>query len=304
MKPRTCIAALAILTLCLLSCRPAAPVRIGSKEFTESEILSEMALRLGRSANARMEHIRALGGTRVLWDSLVKGEIDLYPEYTGPLANEIFAGKVQADKMAEALAAYGIGMSSSLGFDDSYALGMKQSQAQRLGITTISDLMRYPDLRFGFSNEFMDRRDGWAGLRRFYRLPQSKVTGLEHQLAYRALDSGAIDVTDLYSTDAEILYYSLLVLQDDRQFFPTYTAVLLYRDDLSRRAPHHRCSRDLHADCRPHLRAKPGLPSSIRRRGGVCHAETHAGAGAPGRAAGSCRQSTGRQAAAHQPRLR
>jgi osmoprotectant transport system permease protein len=114
---------------------------------------------------------------------------------------------------------------------------MKESLAGRLGITTISDLQKHPYLRFGFSNEFMDRRDGWAGLRRFYQLPQKNVEGLEHELAYRALDRGAVAVTDLYTTDPDILYYQLRVLRDDRHFFPAYTAVFLYRDGLARKAP-------------------------------------------------------------------
>jgi osmoprotectant transport system permease protein len=120
---------------------------------------------------------------------------------------------------------------------NSKALGMRESEAIRLNIKTISDLKEHPELRFGFSNEFIDRHDGWTGLRKSYQLPQKNVTGLEHQLAYRALSAGSIDVTDLYGTDADILYYHLRVLEDDRKFFPSYTAVLLFRTDLNRKAP-------------------------------------------------------------------
>jgi osmoprotectant transport system permease protein len=109
--------------------------------------------------------------------------------------------------------------------------------AARLGIRRISDLARHPSLRFGFTNEFMDRADGWPALRRAYRLPQRQVRGLAHDLAYRALAAGQIDVTDLYSTDAEIRRQDLAVLEDDRRVFPEYRAVLVHRLDLAARAP-------------------------------------------------------------------
>ena len=86
-------------------------------------------------------------------------------------------------------------MSQPLGFNNTYALGMKEAEAERLGIRRISDLRAHPELRFGFSNEFMDRADGWPALRDRYQLPQGEVRGLDHDLAYRGLESGAIQVT-------------------------------------------------------------------------------------------------------------
>jgi osmoprotectant transport system permease protein len=230
-------AALALLCIWVFSCHSPEVVRIGSKEFTESVILGEMAAHLANTQHPKVKHMKALGGTRVLWDALVKGEIDLYPEYTGTLTQEIFSGKIADGSLAQKLAEYGIRMSDSIGFDNSYAIGMKESVAEHLKIKTISDLKNHPELRLGFSNEFMDRRDGWTALRKFYRLPQTSVRGLEHQLAYRALESKAINATDLYSTDADIQYYHLRILQDDRRFFPFYTAVFLYRADVETKAP-------------------------------------------------------------------
>ena len=138
------------------------PAVIGSKAFTESVILGEIAAQLIRDEGGAAFHRRALGGTRVLWDALRAGRIDVYPEYTGTLRQEILAGADVADDAAlrRALARRRLRMSAPLGFDDTYALGMKASEAQRLGIRTISDLKRYPALVFGFSNEFMDRADG------------------------------------------------------------------------------------------------------------------------------------------------
>ena len=218
----------------------AQPVRIGSKQFTESVILGEIARLAARDAGVQAVHQRELGGTRILWKALQQGDIDAYPEYTGTLTHELLQD-VPADADIATLRArlkpLGIGITDPLGFDNTYAIGMRQDEAARLDIRRISDLRAHPSLRLGFSNEFMDRGDGWPGLRRAYALPQTKVSGLDHVLSYRAVASGAVDAIDLYSTDAEIPYYHLRTLPDDRHYFPRYQAVFLYRLALERDEP-------------------------------------------------------------------
>jgi osmoprotectant transport system permease protein len=215
---------------------PGRPLQVGSKVFTEGVILGEIATQALRAAGFAAEHRRELGGTRVLWEALLAGEIDVYAEYTGTLRAEILeapaAGEVAAQDEAglrRALAARGVLMSGSLGFDDTYALGVRADLAERLGLRRVSDLVDHPQLRLGLSHEFVDRADGWPGLARRYGLPQRRVRGLAHDIAYRALAAGEIDVTDLYSTDAEIRHYRLRVLEDDRRYFPDYQAVWLCR---------------------------------------------------------------------------
>jgi osmoprotectant transport system permease protein len=228
-----------VLMLCLVPARGAEEIRIGSKKFTESVILGEAARLLIRDAGLRVVNRRELGGTTVLWNALLRGEIDAYPEYTGTLRAETLAKLNLADDAAleKALAARGLSMSRPLGFNNTYALGMAEARAAALGVTRISDLLRHPNLEFGFGNEFLNRADGWPALKRRYGLPQTNVRGLDHDLGYRGLSSGEIDVMDLYSTDAEIAYYGLRVLADDLRHFPTYDAVYLYRADLRTRAP-------------------------------------------------------------------
>jgi osmoprotectant transport system permease protein len=230
------LSALTILAAC--EQRDAAVV-IGSKSFTEGVILGETLRALTQDAGLPARHERALGGTRLLFNALASGEIDAYVEYSGTLSSEIFAGERPRglQDLAGLLAARGIVLAGSVGFQNNYALGMRASEAQRLGVETISDLARHPELRLRFSNEFMDRSDGWPGLQAAYRLPQHDVLGVEHDLAYRAIAAGDADITDLYTTDAEIAYYGLRTLEDDRGFFPRYEAVLLYRADLARRNP-------------------------------------------------------------------
>ena len=237
------LAALILLGLVLLASRgAAAPERgivVGSKNFTEGVVLGELIRTLAASAGAPAEHRQALGGTRLVFNALVAGEIDVYAEYTGTLTHEIFARrKPEGDAAIRALLAEsGLEMSRSLGFRDNYALGMRKDTAERLAIRRVSDLRAHPGLVFRFGNEFMERGDGWPGLRRHYGLPQQDVLGVEHDLAYRGLAAGDVDLTELYTTDAEIAYYDLRTLEDDLGYFPLYEAVLLYRAELAEEAP-------------------------------------------------------------------
>lgn len=213
-------------------------IKIGSKKFTESVILGEIIADLVENSGQKALQKQELGGTRILWNALIKGEIDIYPEYTGTIIREIFANeKIDEVELPEALIKYEILMSRPLGFNNTYAIGMKEEMAKNLKIKNISDLRDFPDLKFGFTNEFMDRSDGWPGLQKIYLLPQKNVRGLDHDLAYRGLASGSIHVIDMYSTDAEIDYYNLRSLQDDKQFFPNYKAVLLYRKEFLEKVP-------------------------------------------------------------------
>lgn len=229
--------------LCLVLTNPAiaeddkkAPIIVGSKLFTESVIISEIMKQMIEQAGVETIHQRELGGTQILWKALLRGDIDVYSDYTGTIEKEIFDG-TPLEEIPEKMKVLGVKMLPSLGFNDTYALGMKKAHAQKLGISKISDLKKHPELTLGFSNEFMDRSDGWPGLKAFYHLPQTKIQGLSHDLAYRGLENGAIDLTDLYSTDAEIAYYDLIVLEDDLHYFPGYEGVILYREELENRSP-------------------------------------------------------------------
>jgi osmoprotectant transport system permease protein len=214
-------------------------ITIASKTFTESVVLGEILNGLVRDAGYQSEHRRQLGGTRILWDALLRGDIDIYPEYTGTIAREILVGQGirSRPEMLKALGLHGISMTRPLGFNNTYAIGVKPTLAKRLDLKTISDLAKHPDLKLGFSNEFMDRADGWPSLKTRYGLERLSATGLDHDLAYRGLQSGDVDAIDIYTTDAEIAYYGLRILEDDRRYFPTYDAVILYRTALEKTAP-------------------------------------------------------------------
>ncbi|HXJ19203.1 MAG TPA: glycine betaine ABC transporter substrate-binding protein [Polyangia bacterium] len=245
MTGRGARAAAGVLAVLALSPPPAAArptLRVASKAFAESVILGEIVTQAERAAGVPAEHRPGLGGTRLVWDSLINGAVDVYPEYTGTIVQEILpalssadAGPSGRERLARALASQGVGMTAPLGFENTYAIGMVAARARALGVARLSDLRAHPELTFAFSNEFMSRRDGWPALRQRYQLPQDRVQGLDHDLAERALGDGTIDATDIYTTDAEIRRLGLVALADDAGFFARYDAVLLYRLDIGQR---------------------------------------------------------------------
>ena len=109
---------------------------------------------------------------------------------------------------------------------------MRRKLAERLRIKTISDLKYHPNLKVGISHEFLSRKDGWKPLLKKYRLNFDNVKGFQHDLAYKALENGQIDLTDAYSTSTKKDELDLIVLEDDLDFFPKYEAVYLYRDGV------------------------------------------------------------------------
>ena len=214
-------------------------VIIGSKKFTESYVLAEIAKRSLENAGVKVEHRQGMGGTIILWEALRGGGIDVYPEYTGTIAEEMLKEPgASIAQIRNALSAQGIAMTDDLGFNNTYALVMRRDRSEQLGLKTISDLRAHRELKFGLTHEFLERRDGWRPMSERYQLAPSQVLGIDHALGYAALAKGEIDVKDAYSTDAKIGDYGLVTLIDDLHFFPQYKAVFLYRKTLSSQAAH------------------------------------------------------------------
>ncbi|MBL8319128.1 MAG: ABC transporter permease subunit [Burkholderiaceae bacterium] len=234
---RACALALVLAAMCVPARATDAPLTVGSKRFTESYILGEIVAQTA-ARHTRAEHKPGLGNTAVVLEALKAGAIDVYPEYLGTIDAEILKNPQPTDlaTMRRQLAAIGLGVGVPLGFQNTYALAMTSERATALGVRRIGDLAKHPDLVFGLSHEFLGRADGWPGLAARYRLPH-QPTGIDHGIAYEALASGRIAVTDIYSTDAKIASLGLTVLDDDAQYFPRYDAVLLYRLDAADRAP-------------------------------------------------------------------
>ncbi len=212
-------------------------LRIGSKRFTESYILAQLIAQTA-APHTPVEVLPGLGNTAIVYAALRAGSIDAYPEYAGTIAQEILkdATVTSMEAMRERLKPLGLGVDVALGFNDGYALAMPADKAEKLHIRTLADLSVHPELRFGLSNEFIGRADGWNGLAKRYALPQKPV-GLDHGLAYDAVTAAQVDVIDIYTTDAKINHFGLRVLADTAAYFPRYDAVILYRLDVSQRFP-------------------------------------------------------------------
>jgi osmoprotectant transport system permease protein len=213
-------------------------LRVGSKRFTESTILGEILTQTAQRAGPA-EHVPGIGNTAILVAALRSGSIDLYPEYLGTIELEILHHRGSGASLAQIdreLAPLGLAAGIPLGFQNSYAIGVRADTAQALQLQSISDLSSHPELRIGLSHEFLGRTDGWPALARYYGLTARPI-GLDHGLAYEALAAGQLDAIDLYTTDAKIARYHIRVLKDDRGYFPRYDAVVMYRRSVPQRFP-------------------------------------------------------------------
>ncbi len=211
---------------------------VGSKNFSESYLLAEIVSRLLEEGGYEVERKFGLGGTLVCYEALINNEIDLYIEYTGTIEQVILKGQGLDPEIASLNERLDprLTVMGSLGFNNTYAIAVKQSLAQKLKLRSVSDLPDHPDLNVAVSLEFLNRQDGWPGLSATYGL-KHQPTGIEHGLAYQAIADGKIDITDAYSTDGDLLRYKLAVLADDKHYFPAYYAVPFLRKGLPADVP-------------------------------------------------------------------
>jgi len=240
------VAAAAAFVL-LVACRSRGErsLRVGSKNFTEQVLLGEIAAQALEAAGLRVDRKLDLGGTFVCHRALLAGELDLYPEYTGTAFTAILARKpisdparVRAEVAHEYARRFGLTWTMPLGFENTFALVMRSTQARELSITRISDLGRYGDrLRPGFGYEFLERADGFPGLAAAYGLKfAARPAEMDLGLLYTALAQGQVDVVAGNSTDGLIAAMRLTVLDDDRHYFPPYEAAFVTRDPVGKNA--------------------------------------------------------------------
>ncbi|MCO7225105.1 glycine betaine ABC transporter substrate-binding protein [Pleionea sp. CnH1-48] len=232
MRHYVIILLLSIFTAFTASAANNKPLVIGSKAFMESHILAEIAAQLLEHNGIPVKRELGLGGTLIVYEALKQGSIDIYPEYTGTIATAILKqSETSQESIRASLAHHKLALLAPLGFNNSYAIAMSKELAQQYNIKNISDLNQYPQLRWALSLEFLKRQDGWPSLQQHYQLTNS-VSGIEHALAYAAIQQNKLDVTDAYTTDGELEQYKLALLHDDRDFFPAYHAAYLVQEDL------------------------------------------------------------------------
>jgi glycine betaine/choline ABC-type transport system substrate-binding protein len=217
-----------------LACRTSErPIRVGSKNFSESVLLGEVAAQALEREGLRVDRRLNLGGTFVCHRAIVAGELDLYPEYTGTAFTAILKEKPVSDLAAvrdrvarEYEKRWRLAWSAPLGFENTFALIVRSGDSRRLGLRKISDLSSHAEnLRPGFGYEFIEREDGFKGLARAYGLHFGHPPAeMDLGLLYPALESGKVDVIAGNSTDGLIAAMGAVVLEDDRRYFPPYEA--------------------------------------------------------------------------------
>jgi glycine betaine/choline ABC-type transport system substrate-binding protein len=216
---------------------------VGSKNFTESVILGELLAQKLEGAGCKVERRLNMGGTFVCDAAVRAGAIDAYVEYSGTALTAILKQPSSSDRDAvnalvrREYAKAGLTWSPSLGFNNTFAMIVRRSTAQQEGLRKISDLAKIATtVRPGFGYEFTERPDGWTGLQRAYGLAvATPPRTMDLGLTYKALASGEIDLIAGNSTDGLIEPLHLVILEDDRRYFPPYDAVVVHRTDLDER---------------------------------------------------------------------
>ena len=211
------------------------PIVVGSKPFAESYLLAEAFAQLLESHGYAVDRRPGFASTELVFQALLRGDVDVYPEYTGTglaaILGEAAAGgsAVVYRRVSDAFRErWGVRWLPPLGFENTYAIAMRRGAADSLGLGALSALAdAAPGLAGGFSPDFMGRPDGLDGLAEAYGIEFRETRSLLQAVKYLALAEGAVDVIDGYSTDGAISRYDLAVLADDRRFFPPYDAAPL-----------------------------------------------------------------------------
>jgi glycine betaine/choline ABC-type transport system substrate-binding protein len=230
----------------LASCGARRTIVVGSKNFTEQVVLGEiLAQQIERTMHVPVERYLNLGGTLLVHEALVRGSIDLYPEYTGTALMAVLKRPPATDPaavLAEVRAMYQsrwkLEWLSPLGFNDTFAMMIRGETARAEKLATLSDAAGAHPWRLGVGAEFEQRADGLPGLMKTYglRIDGSPVT-MDLGLLYAALDSRKVDMIAANSTDGQAAVRDVTILDDDRHYFPPYDCAVVARNDVLARYP-------------------------------------------------------------------
>ncbi|HCU22702.1 MAG TPA: glycine/betaine ABC transporter substrate-binding protein [Candidatus Atribacteria bacterium] len=218
-------------------------VVLASKPFTESYLLTEiMVLLLQHDTNLDIEYKNIEGGTTsILHPAILRGDIDIYPEYTGTAWQDVLKKEnIVSDPQelfnlvqAEYEEQFQLNWLPPFGFNDTFTLAIKADLADKLNIKTYSDLAKVSNqLNFGAEPDFFERKDGFDNLAQTYGFDFKNTRQMAIALKYPAILSGEVDVINAFSTDGLLKRYDMVILQDDKNFFPSYLAAPIVRNAL------------------------------------------------------------------------
>lgn len=238
---------LVIVSCCWCCHRQKNTVRIATKPMTEQFILGEMLkLLIEENTDLNVEITKGIGGgTSNIHPALIKGEFDLYPEYTGTgwlvvLKKDSLlpADELYAQLQEEYRQKYRLKWMTPYGFNNTYGLAVNQEKARRYQLKDFSDLARYPDeFTFGAEYDFFEIHEGYQALCRFYNLQFKKTRDMDIGLKYEAIKSGKVDVMNIFTTDGQLSHADLTVLEDDKHFFPSYYCTTVVREETLNQYP-------------------------------------------------------------------
>ena len=222
-------------------------IHIATKPMSEQFILGEMlALLIEENSDLHVKITKGVGGgTSNIHPAMVKGDFDLYPEYTGTgwlviLKKDSLLppGQLFSELQKEYSREYGLKWVAPYGFNNAYSLAVSNEMAKKYNLKTFSDLALYPDLfTFGAEYDFYEINDGYADLCAYYNLKFKKNLDMDIGLKYEAMKSGKIDVINIFTTDGQLSHANLTTLKDDKHFFPSYYCATLVREETLKEHP-------------------------------------------------------------------
>ena len=222
-------------------------IHIATKPMSEQFILGEMlALLIEENSDLHVKITKGVGGgTSNIHPAMIKGDFDLYPEYTGTgwlvilkkdtlLPPDQLFSELQKEYSRE----YGLKWVAPYGFNNAYSLAVSNEMAKKYNLKTFSDLALYPDLfTFGAEYDFYEINDGYADLCAYYNLKFKKNLDMDIGLKYEAMRSGKIDVINIFTTDGQLSHANLTILKDDKHFFPSYYCARIVREETLKEHP-------------------------------------------------------------------
>lgn len=245
-KKLTSLLLIAVITSMLSGCIlvETDSLTLGSRNNTESIILSHvMGQLIEHKTDIKVIYKENLGGSNVVWNAMLNGNLDVIPDYTGTIVVTYYHEEPgTADETLETtrrlVAEDGIIAFNTFGFNNTYTLALDESKAEELGVVTFSDFAAYSeDFTLGAVFEFIDRPDGLPGFKKEYGLEFKDVKGMDHGIMYRSINAGEVDVINSYTTDGQLQEFDLRVLEDDKSYFPPYHALPLVREETLEEYP-------------------------------------------------------------------
>lgn len=230
----------------LLNSKGSDEITVVGKNFTEQDIMANLVgILLENNTDKKVTIKSFLGGTDVCFNALESGSADVYVEYTGTGLINILNEKVITDPQqaydvvkAKFMQKYNLELLEPIGFNNAYAVAVTQETAKKYNLKTLSDLQAVANqLTFGTQQEFLARADGMDGLKAVYNLEFKDIKAMDIGLKYTALTEGKADLIDVFATDGMLIKYNLVILEDDKNFFPPYYAAPLVRTELLQKNP-------------------------------------------------------------------